>query len=330
MKALAVAGLLLCAVSVADAAVDPWAATQGPLRIEGPVEMKGVVARWVASFTRRNPQIRVEVQLRGTDVGLGALVTGRTDIALAGRDATEPEIKAFEWIFRYQPTAIDIMSGSLDHPGRSPALAVLVSRDNPLGEISVRQLAQLFTPGQGGLRTWGEVGGGNGWASHPVHLVMPGAETGTGVFFRDRILAGARALPWDHLTEVEDRGEHDAARRIAETVEHDRYALAVAPLSAKLPVAVKVLPVVAEGQAAVTPSVETVVSRAYVLGRVVHAYVNAAPAQPVDPSRAHPLDPRAAQFLKYVLSSAGQRDVEDSKEYLPLVEQEALAQVKRW
>lgn len=326
MKILVIIGLSICAASAAGASIDPWAPTAGALRIQGPAEMKGVVERWVAGFSRHNPQIRVRVQLRGTDVGLGALATGRADIALAGRDATEPEIKAFEWIFRYQPTAVEVMNGSLDHPGRSPALAVLVNRDNPLAEISVPQLAQLFTVG--GVCTWSEIGGGPGPASHPVHLVMPGTESGTGVYFRERILAGARVFPWDHLTEVEDRGRHDAARRIAEMVARDRYALAVAPLSAELPANVKIVPVAADGQAAVAPSSESVASRTYVLSRVVHAYVNAAPEQPVDPARAHPLDPRAARFLEYVLGPEGQRDVGDAGEYLPLTEQQALAQSK--
>ena len=330
MNAVAILGLALCSTATAHAAGDPWAVASGPLRIEGPVEMKAVAERWIAGFNKQHPETVVQLRLRGTDVGLGALTTGRADIALAGRDATAPEVKGFEWIYRYQPMAVDVMSGSLDRPGHSAALAVLVHRDNPLNQISVAQLARLFAPTPPAvLHAWGEIGLGEGWAQHPVHLAMPGAETGTGAFFRDRVLASARALPWDQVTEAQGQTEPETASGLAAFVAQDRDALAVAPLGDWLPVGVKVLPLAAAGQAATPPTADAVISRRYALGRVVHAYVNAAPARPIDPSRAHPLDPRCAQFLRYVLSPQGQRDVEAVAQYLPLEAREALAQAER-
>jgi hypothetical protein len=54
--------------------------------------------------------------------------------------------------------------------------------------------------------------------------------------------------------------------------------------------------------------------------------VNTAPAQPLDPARAHPLDPRVAEFLRYILSPNGQRDVEADAAYLPLGARRAIAE----
>jgi phosphate transport system substrate-binding protein len=314
---------------------DPWAPNAGPLRVEGPPEMAGVLQRWIAGFARQEPHIAVQVQLRGTDVGLGALTTGRADIALAGRDAAPQEVKGFEWIYRYRPTVVDVMTGSLDHPGHAPALAILVHRDNPLSAVTVAQLERVFNADrQGGhpapWETWGELGLAGDWAKRPLHLYLPDTESGTGVFFRNKILAGSRTLPWDRLTEVsEGMGpgdeRHSAGRRLALAVSRDVKAMAVAPLTAPLPAGVKLLPLAAGGEA-LAPSADNLIARRYALGRVVHAYVNAAPAQPVDPAHAHPLDPRVAQFLRYVLSPEGQHEVDVDGGFLPLLAEDAVAQ----
>lgn len=320
------------------ASLDPWSVNRGALRIEGPREAAGVVDRWIAGFRKQHPEIAIESHLRGTDVGIGALTTGRADIALAGRDAAPQELKGFEWIYRYQPSAIEVMSGSLDHPGRSPALVVLVHRSNPLRTISMAQLARLFgadpkdevqstTP-----QTWGELGLSGTWSRRGVRLYLPNVESGTGVFFRSKVLGDARALPWVRLTEIDDSallgpGQHDAARRLAQAVAHDASAIAVAPMSEHLPRSVKIVPLAQDGDA-VWPSAASVVARSYPLARVVRAYVNAAPARPIDPARAHPLDPRVKAFLQYMLSPDGQLDVEADGEYLPLDARRAIAQVE--
>jgi phosphate transport system substrate-binding protein len=320
----------------ATAGVDPWSANNGPLRIEGPREAGGVVQRWITGFHKQHPEIAIESHLRGTDVGIGALTTGRADIALSGRDAAPQELKGFEWIYRYQPSAVEVMSGSLDRPGRSPALVVLVHRGNPLQAISTAQLAHLFRAGREGetqsttWETWGDLGLSGSWSRRAIRLYMPNVESGTGVFFRSKVLGDARALPWGRLTEIDDSallgpGEHDAARRLAQAVAHDPSAIAVAPLSGHLPRSTKVVPLAQDGDA-VLPSTASVVARSYPLARVVRAYVNAAPPRPIDPARAHPLDPRVKAFLQYVLSPDGQHEVEADAEYLPLDARRAIAQ----
>jgi phosphate transport system substrate-binding protein len=339
MKKIAtlLAALCLCA-GMAAAGTDPWAPSRDALRIEGPPEMAGVVQRWITGFTRLHPGTTVRVDLRGTDVGLGALTTGAADIALAGRDAAPQEIKGFEWIYRYPPTPIDVMGGSLDHPGRSPALAILVHRDNPLRSIDVAQLDRLFNADRQHGRpaawsTWGQLGLGGAWERRTVHLYMPDAESGTGTYFRRAVLGNTRTLPWGRLTEIEDStgqgaGRHDAGRRIAQSVSRDVSAIAVAPMSGALPPTVKVLRLSA-GEEAELPSLETLTARRYPLGRIVHAYVNAAPAQPLDPTRAHALDSRVADFLRYVLSPDGQSDVEADGSYIRLDSDRASAEVER-
>lgn len=289
---------------------DPWAVNAGPLRISGPAAMRDVVERWTRGFAKEHPEITVDVKLAGTDVGYGALVTGRTDIAFGGREIASQEAKAFEWIFRYQPTGIDVANGSVDRPGRAAALAVLVHKDNPMRTVTFAQLKRFFDADRqdgkpGAWETWGDAGLHGSWAKRTIHLYMPPSESGTGAYFRKVALASTRAFPWSRVTETDD------TPRIAAAVARDPSALAVVPMARGLPSNVKLLALSSSEEGRATPLTrQTVETRQYPLARSVRAYVNAAPASPVDPAHAHALDPRAAAFLAYVLGPDGQRDVE--------------------
>ena len=355
-----------CATSArADDRDRPLAPVPGAVRIWGNETMAGVVRRWAEGFARHHPDARIETRMTGGDVAIGALATGKADIALLGREASPQEVKAFEWIYRYRPEPIEVLNGSLDQPGCSAALAILVHRSNPLSALTMAQLDGLFSAdlrgdgkqrsgdfgevcdihvspahtdvahlGKNCLRTWGQLGLTGDWAERTIYLYSPDAETGTGVFFRSAALGGTRKLNWERLTEVEDsKGPgappHDAGRKLAARVAADPSGIAVAPLVAPLPAEVRVVALaVREGDAAVLPSPESLVARRYPLGRAVRAYVNAAPEKPPDPKMARQLDAGVAEFLRYVLSPEGQDAAAADGRYLPLGS-EASAQLAR-
>jgi len=331
---------LACATSArAEEKYRPLVPVRGVIRVWGNEAMAGIVRRWAEGFARHHPRARIETRMIGGDVAIGALATGKADIALLGREAAPQEVKAFEWIFRYRPTAIEVLNGSLDQPGCSPALAVLVHRSNPLSAVTMEQLDSLFNAeprggGKGILSNWGQLGLGDDWAGRAIHLYSPDTETGTGVFFRNVALGGARKLSWDRLTEMEDSAgpgtpPHDAGRKLAALVASDPNGLAVAPLSAPLPVDVHLVALaVREGEAAVLPTRESLLARRYPMGRAVRAYVNAAPEKPADPKMARPLDRGVAEFLRYVLTTEGQDAAAADGRYLPLGS-EAAAQLAR-
>jgi len=332
--------LAACATSAhAEERYQPLAPVRGVIRIWGNDTIAGVVRRWAEGFARHHPGARIEARMIGGDVAMGALTTGKADIALLGREAAPQEVKGFEWIYRYQPSAIEVLNGSLDQPGCSPALAVLVHRSNPLSSLTMTQLDALFSAdlrggGKESLRAWGQLGLSSDWVGRAIHLYSPDTETGTGVFFRNVALGGARKLNWERLTEVEDSAgpgapPHDAGRKLAALVAADPNGVAVAPLSAPLPAEVHVVALaVREGEAAVLPTRESLLARRYPLARVVRAYVNAAPEKPTDPKMARPLDRGVAEFLRYVLSAEGQDAAAADGRYLPLGS-EALAQLAR-
>ena len=315
----------LCLVVLPGFAADPLGTVvPGVLRVAGNPEMTIMVARWSAGFQKDHPGVRIEIHLTGSDTGMAALYAGKADVALIGRAPTLSEIQAFEWIYHYKPAQVEIMTGSLDHAGKSPAPVLFVHCDNPLGSLTLAQLEAIFGTehrlSPANIRTWGELGLTGEWADKPIHLYAPDAMSGTGRFFRHVVLNDSRMMNWAQLTEFSDtaiplKATHDAGRQIITALARDRYGLAVASLEgASHPVR----PVILDGIAATR---ESVAARQYPLARAVSACFNRKPG-------AVP-DPLVAEFLRYVLSHEGQELVGSDAGYLPLTAAMADAQSQK-
>jgi hypothetical protein len=67
----------------------------------------------------------------------------------------------FEWIYGYKPLSLRLVRGSVDLIGHSPALTVCVSKDNPLSQIDMGQLAAIFehrpASGRSPIVAWGRM-----------------------------------------------------------------------------------------------------------------------------------------------------------------------------
>ena len=297
----------------------------GVLRIAGAAELRPLVARWQAAFQKKNPAARFEIQVTGSDIAMAALTTRRADIALLGREAAAQEAKGFEWIYRTKPAAIEIATGSLGVPGRSPALVVFVHRDNPLSQITLAQLDAAFgnerlRGAPAAIRTWGAFGLDGAWRDRPIHLYAPDTEEGTGRFFRSAVLNDSRLLAWENLREFSDTkpnpktraATHDAAEKILAALAADPLGLAVAGAAPSAPRG-KSLAV-----GGVAPTRESVLARTYPLARPIYAYINRATDAP--------LAPEVREFLAYVLSADGQAEIARAGDYLPLAEANARKQ----
>ena len=294
------------------------------IRVWGTEQAQSLMQQWDLGFRKSHPRVRVESRLTGSDVGVAGLYTGLADLAVLGRECTAFELKAFEWIFRYPPAQIQIMTGSLDRAGQAPALMACVHRDNPLVQLTLAQLDAIFgnerlRGGPRSIRTWGDLGLPGEWADKFIHLYADDAESGTGRFFRHTVLGDSARMNWEHFTEFKGL---DARHRILAALAADRAGLAVTGGSSEFVPEVKVLALALHsGEEAIAPSRESLISRRYPLTRAVYAYFNRPPNTP--------LEMRLKAFLRYVLSEEAQRDVVQSNDYLPLSSQIRAEQLQK-
>jgi phosphate transport system substrate-binding protein len=289
------------------------------LRIWGPPAMAAVVKRWARGFHRLHPEVTVAPRLMGSDTAIPGLYSGRADIALLGRRDDETDDNGFSRPKGYRFTRFELMSGSLETEGRSPALAVLVSRDNPVSRLTIGQLRRIAgcscLPGAAAPLTWRDLGARGAWSGRPVHLYLMDIDSGTGAYFVRTVMGGNGALDWSRVREFRDARAADgsmatAAALAAAAVRRDPDGIAVSTgqfVSEGLkPVAIAAR----SGGPYLLPTADSIVAGSYPLARKAYVFVDRPPGKPM---------PRmAGQFLRYVLSPRGQADVRETGGYLPL------------
>lgn len=283
----------------------------GRVRISGSHAIAPFAWEWKRAFEAARPEIKVDVALAGSDVAMANLYTATCDIALIGRDATKPEVQAFEWIYRFRPKGIAVLNGSVATPGQSPALAAMVHRSNPLAVLSLDQLRAAFGDSGTRARTWGELGLGGAWRDQPINLYAPEAESGTGRYFRETVLDGSNRMAWPRMREFvvpprPPKADKDAAEKMRRALMNDPAGLAIGVAGD----GIRTVPLLSADGLPVLPEVRQIIAGNYPLARKVRAYY-AAPS-------ASGIHPETLAFLRFILTEDAQALAQKASGYLRL------------
>lgn len=302
----------------------------GTIRIWGDESMSEVTKNWAEGFRKYHPAIEFEIKLLGTATAMPAIYTNLADLALLGRESNSTDDNGFLHVLYYPPARFELMTGSLDVPGKSYALVVFVHKDNPLSKLTIPQLDAVFgcehRQGLDDIRSWGQLGLTGEWKDKRINLYSYDAETGTGLFFLHAALKDSRKMNWENLKEFKniknpDGSIYQSGQQIIDALKKDRYGLAVSSLHYACPT-VKAVPLAARDGGPFYPATrETLITRNYPLSRLTYAFVNQAPGKPIDP--------KVKEFLRYVFSREGQADILRDHGYLPLSQEAILEQLKK-
>jgi len=300
----------------------------------------GVLEKWEEGFRRFHPGVTFADTLPTSDAAFPALITGVTDLAPDGSEPALTETLGFFEVYGYHATAITVASGTFDTEGRSPGMVIFVHKDNPLETLTLAQLDGIFgaerTGGLRGfkwsaedargpeknLRTWDQLGLGGEWAGQPIQTYGH-APSGASRFFQFHILKNSDKWNPNYRGYVETGskmiGDSDkAAQRLgirsmlANELARDPHGIAwtIMP-QAKGIAGLKPLALAASaGQPYVVPSRATFQDRTYPLVRSIYIYLNRKPGAPVEA--------KAREFLRFILSREGQAIVEADGGFLPL------------
>jgi phosphate transport system substrate-binding protein len=271
-----------------DAALPEYRRAQnadGKLTSIGSSALTQMLNRWSDDFKRIHPALEFEVIGGGSGTAPPALVEGKADLAPMSRPMNDGERAAFRTKFGYEPTQITV---GVD------ALAVLVNKNNPIKQISLRDLDALYSlsrkRGGGEIATWGQLGLKDAWAPQPIRVFGPNSAQGMYALFRADVLQGGE-YRYDMRSEP-------VASAISQGVAADDFAIGFAShvfASARArPVAVSETP---DGNA-VLPTQATSASGEYPLARKLYIYINRKPGVA--------LTPTLAEFIRYVCSKQGQ------------------------
>jgi phosphate transport system substrate-binding protein len=255
--------------------------TERAIQNKGSDTLVNLALAWAENYAAVEPDVSIAVTGGGSGTGIAALINGTVDLANASRSMKETEVK------EAQANGIE----PIEHVVAKDALAVIVHLDNPVSELTIEQLADIFT---GKIKNWKEVGGND----RPIILVSRESNSGTHVYF---------------LEEVVRKGDKDntdifapqtlllpSSVGITSEVRRNPNAIGYDGLGYVDPAHEKVLAVAIDNDAPyVLPAVETAADNSYPLSRNLFMYTAGEASGAV------------ADYLSWILGPEGQKIVAD-------------------
>ncbi|RJO65541.1 MAG: PstS family phosphate ABC transporter substrate-binding protein [Candidatus Omnitrophota bacterium] len=141
------------------------------IQIKGSDTMVNLGQAWAEKYMEENPAEFIAVTGGGSGTGISSLISGTCDITMSSRNIKDKEI-ALAKQKGINPYEIQV---ALD------GLAVVVNPKNPVGKLTLAQLANIFT---GKITNWKEVGG----EDKQIVILSREVNSGTHVYFKEHVL----------------------------------------------------------------------------------------------------------------------------------------------
>ncbi len=256
--------------------------------------MVNLAQAWAEDYARVESTVSVEISGGGSGTGIAALINGTVDIANCSRQMKPEELERAEQNTGKRP--VEFVVGF-------DALAVYVHRDNPLDEISIEQLAQIYGE-KGNLTQWTQLGiNHTACASDEIIRISRQSNSGTYYYFREALLGSTQDFK---LGSRDLHGSKDVVDLVGSTPCTIGYSgMGYATEKVKmLKIAVK------EGDTAYPPTLETGLDGTYPIARPLYMYTLGEPTGEIK------------AYIDWVFSEVGQEIVEKNG-YVPLQKEEA-------
>ncbi len=281
------ATLCLCALLCQCGKKDSKTATETTtIQVKGSDTMVNVAQAWAEEYSAVAKDVEVEVSGGGSGVGLAALVKGTIDIANASRDIKAEEIKLAKQNTGKEPKEFIV---------GYDALAVYVNKDNPIEEITLDQLKQIFAEG-GKVTKWSDLGITiPGASSDEIVRVSRQSSSGTYEFFREHVLNNT-----DFKLGSRDM---NGSKEVVELVGSTKTAIGYSGMGYANE-GVKMLKIKTDN-GSFAPTVENAQSKVYPLARSLQMYTLGEPEGAVK------------KYIDWIISAEGQKILSDNG-YVPL------------
>ena len=289
---LALTAALVTSVAGCSGATSPSGSPgelSGTFSILGSNTVTPLSTMWAEEFMAANEKVNIAISGPGSGAGIAALIDSTTDICQSSRLIKSSEVDQAK-AKGVNPYEIIVASDGL---------AVVVHPTNPVSELTIEQLSAIYS---GKVTNWKEVGG----VDAPIVALARDTNSGTHVFFKEHV------VQMDGLPTKDTSLEYGSSimllpsteAGVTETANNSNAifypGLGYVSDEVKL-VGVKKT----ASEAAVKPSVETVLDGTYAVARPLLYYTNGEPTGLIK------------AFVDYCLSDAGQVLVAQSG-YVPV------------
>ena len=251
--------------------------------------MVNLATAWAEAYGKVDKTVSVEVGGGGSGTGVTALISGTAQIANCSRTFEDKEIADFK----------------TKHPGKAPkeimvgydAMSIIVNKANPLNEISIEQLAEIYKDG-GSITKWSQLGIAAPGGQDEITRITRQNNSGTVHYFKEVVVGKKNEF---RQGAVVANGSNDVAKIVSQTA----GAIGFSGMAYATD-AVKVLKVSKKaGEPGVAPSIATTLDKSYPISRPLFMYTAGEP------------EGAAKKYIDWILSDAGQQ-LEKENGYVPL------------
>jgi phosphate transport system substrate-binding protein len=235
---------------------------------------------WAETYQADHPDVRISVTGGGSGTGIAALINNTVDLANASRRIKTEEIEEAQ-AKGVQP---------VEHIIARDAIAVIVNSENPVSELTLQQIADIYS---GKIINWSEVGG----EDRPIVKLSRETNSGTHVYFLETVLRLGNSddetlFSMDTLLLPSSEGIISEVRQNPNAIGYDGLGY--------VPDDLKMIAIAKEaGGEYVLPSIATVNDKTYAIARDLYMYTNGEPAGIVK------------EYLDWILSEEAQQIVAD-------------------
>ena len=256
------------------------------IQVKGSDTMVNLGQAWAEKYMEKNAGDFVAVTGGGSGTGLSSLISGTCDIAMSSRNIKGKEV-ALANQKGINPNEIKV---ALD------GLAVVVNTGNPVGKLTLAQLADIFT---GRVTNWKDLGG----KDEKIVVLSREVNSGTHVYFKEHVLR--KNDPNSKEEFVASALMLSSSQAIADEVSGNPAAIGYYGMGY---ISKKQKPVAIakdEKPEYEEPTIENVINGKYPISRPLFLYTNGTPAGLVK------------KFVDFTLSKEGQ-DIVKATDFVPV------------
>ena len=243
---------------------------------KGSDTLVNVAQAWAEAYQGVNSAVVVAVSGGGSGTGIAALINGTVDLANASRAIKDKELKL----------AKENGQDPIKHVVGFDALAVFLHADNPLSEISIEQLAEIYGD-NGSYTTWTDLGVEvPGCKDQEIVVVSRQNNSGTYAYFRRAVLGKG-----DFRLGTRDM---HGSKDVVDLVENTPCAIGYSGLAYATDHVKLACIATATGSACQNPSVASALDGSYPIARPLFMYTNGEPSGHV------------GEYLNWIKSNEGQ------------------------
>lgn len=250
------------------------------IQIKGSDTMVNLGQAWAEGYMKTNPKSNVAVTGGGSGTGIAAMIQGTTDIAESSRPMKDKEIAQ----------AKERGANPVEHEVALDALSVIVNPSNPVDNVTIGQLSDIYT---GKITNWKQIGG----TDRKIVLLSRDKNSGSHVFFLEHVVRrGNEKGPEEY---VQTALMMPSSEAIADQVTTDKGAIGYVGLGYVDHNKHKALKVGTSAAGPfIAPGLETANNRTYPIARPLYWYTNGEPKGEIK------------NLLDFALSVEGQKIVD--------------------